>query len=53
MKTHNLELHKKVNGTWRHSETIIWNASYSLCRGEKKKREAYKSHFEYYKITKN
>ncbi len=49
----NLELHKKVNGEWRHSETIIWNASYSLCKGMKIQREATKAYFEFYKITKN
>ena len=53
MNLYNLELHKKVNGIWLHFETIIWNVPYALCLGEKIKKEAYKSHFEFYKITKN
>ena len=53
MTRYNLELWKKVNGKWVHSETVIWNAPYSLCKGEKVKRNAYKAHFEYYKIVKN
>ncbi len=53
MKTHNLELHLKLNGIWNHSRTIIWGGPYSLCKGEKIKRDAVKTHFEFYKITKN
>jgi len=50
---YNLELHKKQNGAWTFHSTVIWNAPYSLCKGEKIKKEAYKAHFEFYKITKN
>jgi hypothetical protein len=50
-KLHNLELHKKINGKWQHSSTVVWNSPYSLCKGEKTKREANKSHFEFYKIV--
>jgi len=49
---YNLELHKKVNGSWVHDSTPIYNVPYALCRGEKIKREAYKSYFEFYKIVK-
>ncbi len=53
VKLHNLELHKKVNGVWVHDSTVIWNCPYSLCAGEKIKRNAYKAHFEFYKIVDN
>ena len=53
MKTYNLELHKKVNGKWVHSETVIWNVPASLAYGEMKKRAAYKAYFEFYKVTLN
>lgn len=52
-KLYNLELHKKLNGKWVHYSTDIWNSSYSLCKGEKIKKEAYKAHFEFYKIVPN
>ena len=48
---YNLELHKKVNGEWSHFETIIWSASYPLCKGMKIQRETTKAYFEFYKIV--
>ena len=51
--TFNLELHKKVNGKWVHFETILWNAPASLAYGMKKKLEACKAYFEFYKVTLN
>lgn len=52
-RLHNLQLWKKVNGKWIHFSTEIWNGPYSLCKGEKIKKEAYKAHFEFYKIVPN
>lgn len=52
-KLYNLELHKKVNGKWVHHSTVVWNGPYSLCKGEGVKKNAYKAHFEFYKIVPN
>lgn len=53
VKLFNLELHTKVDGRWRHHSTVVWNCPFSLCKGEMIKRNAYKTHFEFYKIVPN
>jgi len=50
---YNLEYYRKSFGRWVHCGTLIYNAPYSLCKGEKIKREAYKAYFEFFKIVKN
>ena len=53
MKLYNLELHRKVNGKWQHYSTVLWAVPYPLAKGEKRKREACKAYFEFYKIVEN
>jgi hypothetical protein len=53
LKLYNLEKYEKRNGTWVHCDTVMWAQPYSLCKGMKIQKEGYKSHFEFYKITKN
>lgn len=52
-KLYNLELHKKVGNKYVHDSTVVWQCPYSLCKGEKIKKQAYKAHFEFYKIVPN
>ncbi len=52
-KMYDLQLWRKVDDTYRHVETRVWNSPYRLCKWEKDNREAYKAHFEFYKIVPN
>jgi len=53
LKRFNLELYEKQGQRWYLTKTIIWNSHYNLCRGEKRKLEAIKSYFQFYKIVPN
>ena len=52
-KLYNLVRYRLHDGKWKEEATVVWNCPYSLCRGEKKKKEATKAHFEFFKIVPN
>ena len=50
-KLFNLERHVKRNRRWVHDATVVFSMPYAVCKGQKRKHEANKAHYEVFKIV--
>ena len=50
---YNLQRWHRIGDTYRHTETIVWNTPYAICKGKKNIVEAtMESNIQYLKIVK-